>query len=72
MGGMTPLIWATLIGNVECVEVQLDWGAQANHHDNVSAQTITFSADMFPQVESTRATFEISGMPSCTPVKWSG
>ena len=39
---MTPLIWATLAGHVECIKVLLDWGAQTNHQDKVSAQTNTY------------------------------
>ena len=49
-GGMTPLIWATLAGHVECIEVLLDWGAQTNHQDKVSAHTYTYSVVMFPSV----------------------
>ena len=43
---MTPLIWAILAGHVECIEVLLDWGAQTNHQDKVSAQTNTYSVDI--------------------------
>ena len=52
-GGMTPLIWATLAGHVECIKVLLDWGAQTNNQDKVSAQTNTYSVDMLPSVEDT-------------------
>ena len=51
--GNTPLIWATLAGHVECIKVQLDWGAQTNHQDKVSAQTNTYSVDMLPSVVDT-------------------
>ena len=49
-GGITPLIWAILASQLECVEVLLDWGAQANYQDKVSAQTNTYSVDMLPSV----------------------
>ena len=52
-GGMTPLIWATLAGHVESIEVLLDWGAQTNHQDKVSTQTNTYFVDMLPSVVDT-------------------
>ena len=52
-GGMTSLIWATLAGHVECIKVLLDWGAQTNHQDKVSALTNTYFVDMLPSVVDT-------------------
>ena len=52
-GGMTPLIWATLAGHIECIKVLLDWGAQTNHLDKVSTQTNIYSVDMLPSVVDT-------------------
>ena len=34
--GRTPLMWASFAGHVECVQLLLDKGAQANHEDKVS------------------------------------
>ena len=42
---MTPLIWATLAGHVECIKVLLHWGAQTDHQDKVSTQMNTYSVD---------------------------
>ena len=35
--GATPLMYASAAGHVECVKLLLDWGAQANNQDKVSA-----------------------------------
>lgn len=35
--GRTPLMVASRVGHLTCVQLLLDWGAQVNHQDQVSA-----------------------------------
>ena len=47
--GCTPLMEASRLGHVQCVKVLLDWGAQVNLQNKVSAvpDQINALADMF-------------------------